>query len=118
MDIGNHPIEKRKHVRLAIRLPYRLTVKGTNHSGFTGNISLGGVYLETFDTPIPPDALGERGQIAITSDDAELVNTGCRVVYIGGGAIPHPEGVGIAFEGTEDTALSKLRAFLVASVAG
>ena len=109
-------VDKRKHVRLAMRCKYRLTIMGAAYSGFTGNISLGGAYLETLDKPMPPDALAQSGQIVIVRNDVEVVNSNSRVVYIGGVTVPYPEGVGVTFEAMDEAAVARLREALVEAI--
>ena len=114
MSAKDSVIDKRKHVRLAIRIRYHLTVKGLTYSGMTGNISLGGVYLESLDKPMASDALTHRGEIVLVWEDVEIINAQCRVVYIGGTVNnPYPAGVGIAFEDVDAEGIDRLRAFLV-----
>lgn len=99
-----------------MRMPYHLTVGGAVYSGFTGNISLGGAYLETLDKPLPAATLAQSGQIVIADHDSEVVNSACRVVYIGGVMVPHPEGVGVTFEAMNEAAIARLRSALVKAI--
>ena len=105
--------EKRQHVRIALRLRYRLSVDTATYTGLTGNISLGGVYLESIDTPLPAEALGQTARIDLFNNDVELISTDCRVVFIGREDFPTARGVGIAFEGADGMALERLQSFLV-----
>jgi hypothetical protein len=116
MVMDQSVVDKRKHVRLAMRWTYRLTITGAAYSGLTGNISLGGAYLETLDRPMPSDALAQSGRIVIVRNGIEVVNSNCRVVYIGGITVPYPVGIGVTFEEMDETAVARLRETLVEAI--
>jgi hypothetical protein len=107
--------EKRKHARISLFIPFSLMLDGEQHAGLTGNISLGGVYLHTISPPLQQSQLAKIAEITLNLDSI-TVTTDCRIVYIGGGAIPHPQGVGVAFENIGDETISTLREFILAKL--
>ncbi len=88
--------EKRKRERFTLSLPYSLVIEGELHSGMTRNISLDGVYVETISPSIIESQTGQNGEITLKLE-SEPIATECRIVYVGGGTIPYPTGVGILF---------------------
>ena len=98
-------IEQRRYPRVSAAIRYSLVLDGENHTGVTGNISLGGVYLKTISPALQSSDITKSAKITLHLNPTPL-SMECRIVYIGGGAIPHPEGVGVAFHdlGEETTA--------------
>lgn len=104
-------IERRKHARISLCIKYSLMIDGEYYAGETGNISLGGAYLETIDPPLPQERLSQAGEITLTLEQ-ERMTVACLVVFIGGGVIQHPTGIGITFHEISDENTNKLREFI------
>lgn len=105
------PEEKRKHARVAVFLEYGLELDNTHYTGFTGNISMGGVYLRSTIPPMSRDKLTHTGRITLNLD-GESITLACQIVFIGGD-IPKLEGIGVAFVGPNPSATSILQHFLL-----
>ena len=103
---------RRKYQRVLLEVEYSLKVGAEEYFGTTGNISLGGVYLQTLDPPLSESMLGEPALISLNLD-GEVITTLCSIVFVGGYSIPYPEGVGIAFANEEAEELHQLSLFLV-----
>jgi len=98
--------ERRKDERCTQPLPYTLVIDSEHYSGVTGNISRGGLYTETISPPIAESLMGQNGKITLQLDSESIV-TECMIVYVGGGTIPYPTGVGISFLDPEQSILVK-----------
>ncbi len=88
--------ERRKYPRVSISIRYSLALDGEYYTGVTGNISLGGVYLRTIAPPLQNSKIAKPAEITLHLNPTRL-SMECRIVYVGGGATLHPEGVGVAF---------------------
>ena len=103
---------RRKYRRVLLEVEYSLRVAEEEYIGMTGNVSLGGVYLQTLDPPLSENLLNEPALISLNLE-GDILTALCSVVFIGGYSIPYPEGVGVAFANAEDEELHKLSLFLV-----
>ncbi len=93
--------ELRRNARVSLRIPYRLIVDGQSHQGETGNVSMGGVSLQTCEPPLSAQDARKEGQLELDLDFTRL-ETGCRIVYVGN---PNSTGLsmaGITFVGLDD----------------
>jgi len=103
---------RRKYQRVLLEVEYSLRVAEEEYIGITGNVSLGGVYLQTLEPTLAESMLNEPALISLNLE-GEILTALCTVVFIGGYSIPYPEGVGIAFANENDEELHKLSLFLV-----
>jgi c-di-GMP-binding flagellar brake protein YcgR len=104
--------ENRKHARISLFISFSLRLDSEQYTGLTGNVSLGGVYLQTISPSLQQSQLAKSAEITLNLDSI-TVTTDCRIVYIGGGAIPHPQGVGVAFENISGETITTLREFIL-----
>jgi len=88
--------EKRKYTRTDHHILFTLKIEGQTYAGVTGNLSQGGAYAESISPSLDEAMVGTSGDITLHIEP-DPITMRCRIVYVGGGAIPHPAGVGIAF---------------------
>lgn len=55
-----------------------------------------GVYVDTISPSILETQTGQNGEIKLKLE-SECIESECIIVYVGGGTIPYPTGVGISF---------------------
>lgn len=90
--------EQRQFMRIPAVLYFSLEIEGRLYFGNTGNLSLGGVYLDTCSPKIPDGALGKKGVIRIAIG-AKTVELACDIAYSKG--TPMVDGVGLRFHRAE-----------------
>ena len=111
MSATENYAEKRKYPRIPLSVQYSLDVEGQNHTGVTGNISMGGVYLRSISPPLQQSKTAKSAVVTLHLKPAPL-NIACRIVYVGGGIIPNMEGVGIAFEDLSKATSTTLNGYI------
>jgi c-di-GMP-binding flagellar brake protein YcgR len=85
-----------------------IDIGGTLHTGITGNISRGGLYLQSLDPSLSREFIGKIGQLSLKLDDGRIT-TPCRIVFIGGEATPTLKGVGVEFQMIPEEVLERLK---------
>jgi len=100
---------QRTHPRVAAVFHYSLEIDGKLYFGQTGNISLGGVYLESCTPRIPNEALGKHGFIRLAVG-AKPLEFECDIAYSKG--TPTNDGVGLRFHRVGDRNYAFLEKFI------
>jgi len=108
----NIDADRRIHVRAPLQLEFHLAVGGKSHIGVTGNVSLGGVYLEKISPELQKTDLARSAELTLQLN-SDVIILNCQIVYICGDAVPCLEGIGVAFDEGQDEKISRLKKFII-----
>jgi uncharacterized protein (TIGR02266 family) len=124
MDESSSDRRRRRHVRIAVHVPVRVSTIDAETDPRTGrpffrasreycaNLSRGGAFIRTRD-PLSP---GHRVLVEIHMPEGDPIETIGRVAWaktvLGPGREPHESGVGVEFLGGSDDALVALERWL------
>ncbi len=112
MNISINADDKRLHTRIPMALDYSMELDGEVYQGKTGNISLGGLYLDSMTPTLDGEALDKTGEIEVSLFDRRMKCL-CRVVYVRD--VPLVNGVGVCFQSLSDSDFADLKAFIAAN---
>lgn len=103
--------EKRKHPRHSVSNAYSLELSGTHYQGKIGNLSLGGVFLETISPQITDNNMFQNCTLSMLLLGTEL-SLPCSISFIASENSQLRGGVGIAFATLSDHALATLENYI------
>jgi hypothetical protein len=90
-------MEKRRHLRLAVDVKYRLFIDNGEYAGHINNISSSGAYLATIDPKLPGSCVSRQGVLNLNVDEENWVSAKCEIVYVGHSANESfAQGAGVA----------------------
>ena len=107
--------DRRRRARVSVCIGYTLEHDARHCVGVTGNVSLSGVYLVSCSPAIDPPAVGSNCELTLDTGP-KPVTLRSRIVYVGGGLEPGPEGVGVVFEDNQSDAKETLREFILSKI--
>lgn len=77
--------ERRNHLRIPVNLTCVLNFSGHHFMGTSGNISLGGIYIENTEPELPASFIGKKGEVTIQAKDHHIT-IDCQIRHLSSGA--------------------------------